>query len=277
MPGNRILIDVGNTTMKIAFAAASGMQSCFLETDCRQTADSLGLSLLRLLDRLGLARESVSACAVCSVVPAMDDLLEKAVAQHVGCPLYFAPRDLPVPLENRYKNPDLLGADRLVAAWAARELYPESPALVILDFGTVVSCDCVQGNVFLGGLLFPGLKAALAAMARNAAKLPDISLESAEDASPGASLLGRDTAACMRHGILYGFAGMAEGLVARIRQELAVPCTVLAAGGFAKLMAGLCPSVEAVWPDLAIKGLDLLCRRREEAQAESLRQAAYRG
>ena len=193
MPGNRILIDVGNTTMKIAFAAASGMQSCFLETDCRQSADSLGLSLMRLLDGSGLARESVSACAVCSVVPAMDVLLEQAVAQHVGCPLYFAPRDLPVPLENRYKNPALLGADRLVAAWAARELYPESPALVILDFGTVVSCDCVQGNVFLGGLLFPGLKAALAAMAQNAAKLPDVSLESAGDASSGASLLGRDT------------------------------------------------------------------------------------
>ncbi len=268
MPGNRILIDVGNTAMKIAFAGASGMQSCFLETDCIQSASGLGLSLLRLMAQAGLDRESVSACAVCSVVPAMDALLGKAVAQHIGCPLYFVPGDLPVPLENRYTNPARLGADRLVAAWAARELYPESQAVVILDFGTVVSCDCVQGNVFLGGLLFPGLKAALAAMAQNAAKLPAISLEQAEDAA--ASLIGRDTETCMRHGILFGFAGMAEGLVARIRQELAVPCTVLATGGFAKVMAGFCPSVEAVCPDLALKGLDLLCLRREEALTESL-------
>ncbi len=263
MPGSRILIDVGNTTMKIAFAAASGMQSCSLETDCRQTADSLGLSLLRLLDQAGLARESVPACAVCSVVPAMDGLLERAVARHIGCPVHFVPRDLPVPLENRYTDPSRLGADRLVAAFAARKLYPESPALVILDFGTVVSCDCVLGNVFLGGLLFPGLKAAMAAMAQNAAKLPAISPGCAADASsPDFSLLGRDTETCMRHGILYGFAGMAEGLVARIRQELAVPCTVLATGGFANIMAGLCPSVETVCPDLTLKGLDLLCRYR---------------
>lgn len=265
MPGNHILIDVGNTAVKIALAAASGMKVCSLETRCRQTADSLGAHILHLLEQAAMDARSVSACAVCSVVPDMDDLLGQAVARSVGCPLYFVPSDLPVPLENRYKNAAQLGADRLVAAWAARELYPEKEALVLLDFGTVVSCDCVKGNVFLGGLLFPGLQAAMSAMAQNAAKLPQVSFESLDDESlKDEPLIGRDTATCMRQGILYGFAGMAEALAARARQELAVPCSVIATGGFAALMARHCPSVEAVCPDLALRGLDLLLCRKDQ-------------
>ncbi len=259
MPGNRILIDVGNTAIKIAFAAASGIQVFSLETRCRSAA-SLGADLMRLMEQQSMDKESVSSCAVCSVVPEMDPLLGQAVARYIGCPVYFVPSDLPVPLENRYKNVAQLGADRLVAAWAARELYPEKEALVILDFGTVVSCDCVKGNAFLGGLLFPGLQAAMSAMTQNAAKLPAVSFECADDES----FIGRDTATCMRHGILYGFAGMAEALVARARQELAVPCSVIATGGFARLMARYCPSVEAVCTDLSLRGLDLLCSRKEQ-------------
>lgn len=131
---NLILVDVGNTTMKIGVVHDGLREVYSLQTNSGQTSDTLGLSLVELLRHAGCEKETFSACVVCSVVPAMDPLFRAAIARFVGCPIFFAPRDLPVPLENRYHRAEQVGADRLVAAYAARVLHPETPALVVVDF-----------------------------------------------------------------------------------------------------------------------------------------------
>ena len=95
------------------------------------------------------------------------------MARYLDRPLYCAPDDLPIPLENRYERPSEVGADRLVGAFAARRLCPDAASLLVVDFGTAVTFDCVSGQAYLGGLIFPGPATALAALSREAAKLPE--------------------------------------------------------------------------------------------------------
>ncbi len=259
-PNNLILVDVGNTTMKIGIVHDGLREVYSLQTNSGQTSDTLGLSLVELLRHAGCEKETFSACVVCSVVPAMDPLFRAAIARFVGCPIFFAPRDLPVPLENRYHRAEQVGADRLVAAYAAPVLHPETPALVVVDFGTAVTFDCVQDNSYLGGLIFPGPMTALNALAGATAKLPGVNLD-CEDLEPTP---GRDTSTSIRHGILFGFASLVDGLVAKLSAQLKGPVKVVGTGGFAQSIARIAPSLHEVTPDLLLQGLKILYTQREQ-------------
>lgn len=252
--GGLALFDLGNTALKIGLAMpGSPMSSYSLPNRESHTADSLGLSLLAILGHAGIAVADLEACVACSVVPALDPVLREAVARYLGCPAYFACQDLPVPLENRYGRPAEVGADRLVGAYAARRLDPDSPAIVVVDFGTAVTFDCVQGMAFVGGLIFPGPATALAALFHNTARLPMVSLA----VEPGAPVVCRDTATSIQHGLVFGYASMVEGICRRLRSQLG-SCRVLAAGGFAGEMARFTDVFDSVRPGLLLEGLRLL-------------------
>ncbi len=240
--------------MKIGLVHDGTRDVYSLQTSSGQTSDSLGFSLLALLHHAGCDTTDFAACVICSVVPGMDPLFTQAITRYVGCPVLFTPGDLPVPLENHYYRADQVGADRLVAAWAARVLHPDTPALVVVDFGTAVTFDCVQGASYLGGLIFPGPLTALNSLAGATAKLPGVNLD-CEDLEPTP---GRDTSTSIRHGILFGFASMVEGLVARLSAQLQGPVRVVGTGGFAARIARLTPALEEVTPDLLLQGLRLL-------------------
>lgn len=261
MTDNLILIDVGNTTMKIGLVCGAEKNVYTLRTDTRQTADNLGISFEALIRHAGACVAGFACCVVCSVVPIMDQLIREAVSRFIGCPTLFTPRDLPVPLENRYLRAEQVGADRLLAAYGARMLYPDSTSLIVIDFGTAVTFDCVQENAYLGGLIFPGPQTALNALAGATAKLPAVSLEYDEDMpSPG-----RDTVTSIRHGILFGFASMVDGLVAKLSAQLPGPVTVIGTGGFAATLQRLSPSLKEVRKSLLLSGLELLYARRTAA------------
>ncbi len=259
MQPNLILVDVGNTTMKIGVSLAGELASYSLQSDARQTSDSLGLNLLALLRHAGAEGASFEACLICSVVPSLDTILREAVGRYVGCPVLFTPADMPVPLENRYLCAEQVGADRLLAAWAARMLRPGASSLIVIDFGTAVTFDCVQDSAYLGGLIFPGPQTALNALAGATAKLPGVSLDcDADGPAPG-----RDTATSIRHGIYFGFASMVDGLVARLRATLSEPCAVIATGGFARPLQRATASLQEVHGDLLLRGLQLLYQQRQ--------------
>lgn len=248
------LFDLGNTALKIGLSpSGAGMRCYSLPTRESQTADSLGLSLLAVMGHAGLGAGDLEACVACSVVPALDPLLREAVGRYLGCPVYFACQDLPVPLENRYGRPAEVGADRLVGAYAARRLEPESRSLVVVDFGTAVTFDCVRDMAFVGGLIFPGPATALGALFHNTAKLPMVGLE----VEPAAPILCRDTATSIQHGLVFGYAGMVESLCMRLKGQIG-PARVLAAGGFAREMARFTDIFDAVRPGLLLDGLRLL-------------------
>lgn len=259
MAKNLILVDVGNTTTKIGLVYEGVREVYSLETNSAQTSDSLGLSLLSLLSHARCDPRVFETCVICSVVPAMDPLFRAAIARFVGCPLLFTPRDLPVPLENRYFRPEQVGADRLVAAYAARVLSPEYRGLVVVDFGTAVTFDCVQDMSYLGGLIFPGPMTALNALAGAAANLSEVNLECSDpEPTPG-----RDTATSIRHGILFGFASLVDGLVTKLSAQLEGPVKVVGTGGFACDISRITDSLHDVTSSLLLQGLEILYEESE--------------
>ncbi len=255
-----LLFDIGNTNVKIGIAVETAVLTSYvLPTDPGQTADSIGLRLLEVLRHAGLGPADVGACVASSVVPGVNPLIRRACERYLYRKLLFAPGDIAIPLENRYERPAEVGADRLVAAYAARRLYPGPRSLVSVDFGTATTFDCVEGGAYLGGLICPGVLSSAGALSSRTAKLPRISLEVEED-SP---VIGRSTTTSLNHGFIFGFAAMTEGVLARLRGVLPGPTEVVATGGFARDIARVSSCFDHVRPDLLLEGLRLLYMERD--------------
>ncbi len=258
-----LLVDVGNTALKIGLANQDGLVTTFsLPTDPTQGGDLLGLRLLELFrqaQREGSADSKEpdtppNACLISSVVPRMNPLLQYACERFLHVQARFAHRDVPVPLENRYERPAEVGADRLVAAFAARRLFPDVRGVISVDFGTATTFDCVSENKYLGGLICPGVLSSLHALATNTAQLPQIPLTTDEHTLA----IGRNTVTSLNQGFLFGFAAMTDGLCARLKTMLPSPCKVVATGGFASALFGMSEHINELKPDLILEGLRLL-------------------
>lgn len=253
----RILFDLGNTNIKIGLAGPGGLRNVYcLPSDMRSTPDLLGVQLLHFLTHAQIRPEQLACGLACSVVPGLNSLLTEACARYLGLSLKFAPEDVPIPLENRYARPAEVGADRLVGALAARELFPGSPALICVDFGTATTFDCVQDRVYLGGVICPGIFSSARALAAGTAKLPQLNLK-VVTAKPS---FGQDTATSLNHGFVFGFAALAEGMLARLKSQLSGKVTVVATGGFAEALGRVTDCFDAVKPDLLMDGLAVLSR-----------------
>jgi type III pantothenate kinase len=225
-----------------------------LRTDAGQTSDDLGLTLHELLRHANLQPEAVRACVASSVVPSHNQAMRAMCRRYFHQELLFTPEDLPVPLLNHYERPAEVGADRLVGAYAARRLVPEAQSLICVDFGTALTFDCITETSYLGGLIFPGVRTAALALAGNTAKLPSVSLE-VDGLEP---VPGRNTSTSIKHGIMFGYAALVEGLCARLARQLAPPVAILATGGFAEEMQKITACFSKLVPGLLLEGLRLL-------------------
>ncbi len=250
-----VLFDIGNTNIKVGFADDSGVVHQFnLPTEQRQTADGLGVALEGLRAHLNLAPGKLGDCVASSVAPAITGLVREACDRFWKKTVLLAPEDIPIPLENRYERPQEVGADRLVGAYAARCLLPDAKSIISVDYGTATTIDCVTDNAYLGGLICPGLRSSLDALAARTAKLPHIGL-TFDDNAP---VPGRSTAMSINHGFVFGFAAMTEGLVSRMAANLSGPVSVVGTGGFAAGIARVTNCFTLVRPDLLLEGLRLL-------------------
>ncbi len=247
-----LVFDIGNTSVKIGLCNGSGILASYtLHTATEQTADDFGLSLLFLLQQAGVEKCRLKGCVVSSVVPDFDSLLREAVARYLACPLLWVGQELSVPLDNNYEHPAEVGLDRLVGAYAARRIYPDTPTLLVVDFGTALTIDCISSNAYLGGLIFPGPRTAMKALSREAAKLPRVDLDvGGEEPTPG-----RNTVTSIRHGLVYGFASIVEGLTHRLKRQLPGPSKILGTGGFADTIARVSTVFDQVLPQLLLEGL----------------------
>lgn len=249
-----LFFDVGNTNIKIGLSRGQTDQASYvLPTPRGTTADQLGFDLLAVLAREGLAPEALKAILAVSVVPPVEPVLRQACKRFLGLTPLFVPDDIPVPLENRYERPEQVGADRLVAAYAARSLT-SNHCVVVVDFGTATTFDVVRGESYLGGLICPGVLSSARALAQDTAKLPQIDLE------PKSLTLsiGRSTVESLNQGLLFGFASMVEGMLDRLETHLGEPIAVVATGGFARQLSQVCPAIANVQPELLLEGLRLV-------------------
>ncbi|WP_045221051.1 type III pantothenate kinase [Desulfonatronum thioautotrophicum] len=246
-----LLLDIGNSNIKIGVLREEEILGTYsLPTRLDSTADAWGLRVVQILGLHGLYPGDVSGWVACSVVPPMSELVRAAGERFCSCPVLFVPEDMPVPLENLYARPHEVGADRLVAASAARTLF-SSRSLIVVDFGTATTFDCIQDTAYLGGLICPGLYSSAAALASKTAKLPTIGL----DGLQGGPRIGQSTAESLRNGMVFGFASMVEGLCARLKDCLQPPVEVVVTGGPAKTLVDVCTGIDHYQPDLLMRGL----------------------
>ena len=246
-----LLFDVGNTNIKFGlYRPDAGLASYVLPTPRSSTADQLGLDFLALIRLEGVNPDDLSAILAVSVVPPVNPMLRQACKRFLGRDPLFVPDDIPVPLENRYERPEQVGADRLVASYAARR-YTKAHCVVSVDFGTATTFDVVRGTSYLGGLICPGVLSSARALAQDTAKLPQIDLE------PKSLTLsiGRNTEESLNQGLLFGFSSMVEGILDRLENHLGEPIAVVATGGFASRLARVCPAISNVRPELLLDGL----------------------
>ena len=221
-----ILLDVGNTNVKVGLARpGQGLVSTYaLSTNPAgglDTPDAWGLRLLDICRVENISPGQIVGFAASSVVPPMNPVLSRAAERFFGARVRFAqgsaPGDIPIPIENRYARPAEVGADRLVTAYAACHAC-HAHTLIVVDFGTATTFDCVQGGAYLGGLICPGVLSSAWALATGTAKLPHITLE----IDPSGLHIGRSTTESLNQGIIHGFAAMVEGLAARLAVSLGV-------------------------------------------------------
>jgi type III pantothenate kinase len=244
-----LAIDVGNTNTVFAlYRGREPVGQWRLSTNRERTAEEYAVALIQLMSLKGLAHRDVAAVLISSVVPQAVIPLRWMSRDFFARRAFVVGEDLDYPIPIRLNNPREVGADRVVNAVAAIKRY--TPPLVIVDFGTATTFDVVdEEGGYLGGAIAPGINLSIEALHRAAAKLPPIAIE------PPETVIGRSTIGAMQSGIFWGYVGLIEGIVARIKAEYGKPMTVIATGGLAPLFGKRCPVIERVDRDLTMAGL----------------------
>ncbi|WP_159993520.1 type III pantothenate kinase [Roseomonas sp. 18066] len=253
-----LAIDAGNTNVVFAIHDGAEWRGRWrIRTDAERTSDEYAVWLLALLGHVGLRAGQIDRCVLGTVVPAALYNLRRLCREWFGCePLVArAPLDWGFPI--RVDQPDEVGADRLLNALAAH--YHYSGPLIVIDFGTATTFDVVDADGgYRGGVIAPGITLSIEALHKAAARLPRIGIGRPQ------SVIGTATVPAMQSGIFWGYVGLVEGIVARIRAEHGGALKVIGTGGLAPLFAEGTPVLQITDPDITLEGLRLLAERNPD-------------
>lgn len=253
-----LAIDVGNTNIVFGlFDGARLVDQFRVESSRGRTADEYAVILRQLLAMRDVKPSDVHAAIVASVVPSLTDPMLGLVKRAFGHEAMVVGPGIRTGMAILYENPREVGADRIVNAVAAFERYKaEGGGLVVVDFGTATTFDCVTPKgEYLGGVICPGIQISADALFARAAKLPRV-----EIARPP-KVVGRNTQHSMQSGIVWGYVSMVDGLVEKLVEEMGYPCRIVATGGLAPVIAPLSKKIEDVDEDLTLTGLRILHER----------------
>lgn len=247
-----LAVDVGNTNVVLgAYRGPTLLATWRTGTVADRTEDELAVTIDGLLAREELALEDLDAVVLGSVVPALTLTFTRLADRYLRGPALVIGPGVKTGVRLRVDNPSEVGADRIANTLAAHRRYG-GPAIVV-DFGTSTNLDVVsEEGDFLGGAFAPGLEVSAESLFGRASRLFRVPLTPPKDA------IGKNTADCLRSGIVFGYVGLIEGLVARIAAELPAKPKVLATGGLAATIAPLTKAIERVDDDLTLEGLRLL-------------------
>jgi type III pantothenate kinase len=248
-----LAIDAGNTNIVFALFEGEALKGAWrASTDSKRTADEYAVWLTQLMGLKGLVPADIDACIIASVVPeALFNLVSLAKRYFNVEPRLVGDPQVDLGIGIKLAHPEEVGADRLVNAVAAKARL--APPFIVVDFGTATTFDLVDGDGdYAGGVIAPGINLSLQALYMAAAKLPRIAIKQPQ------KVIGTGTVSAMQSGIFWGYIGLIEGLVNRIRTEYGGPMKVLATGGLAPLFAGATTVIDAVDTDLTLTGLRLI-------------------
>ena len=231
-----LAIDVGNSYTSIGlFDKDQTLRFvASVDTDSRKTADQISLDLMNLFTLYQYDYREVTGAILCSVVPPLNFMMEKALTRLLGRPPMVVGPGVKTGLNIRLSNQTQVGADIVADAVSALEKF--TPPIITIDMGTATTIGVItEGRNYEGGMLLPGVNVSLEALSRRAAQLPDISLQHPK------TVIGKNTDDCMRSGIVYGTAGMLDGVIDRIRELFpGKEVTVVATGGNAPVIVKYC-------------------------------------
>lgn len=245
-----LTIDAGNTNTNFAiFENGTPVAKWRIHTVHHRTADEYAVILFQLMQHEGIEAAQVKNIIIASVVPQIMIPIQKL------CQNFFKIKPLEIgvnvklPIKVKIDDPDEVGADRVVNAIAAHKLYKKSA--IIIDFGTATTFDVVdqKGN-YCGGVIAPGINLSLSALQEAASKLPMVWIKKP------AKVIGTNTKTAMQSGIYWGYIGLIEGVIARIKGEMKTKPVVIATGGLAPMFAENTKVIEKIEPDLTLIGLN---------------------
>jgi type III pantothenate kinase len=250
-----LVIDVGNSnTVLGAYRGDELVRDWRIATDKDRTVDEYAMLVRNLFELAEMSFDQLSAVIISCVVPPMLNSLEALCRKYFKLvPLIVGP-GVKTGMPIQYDNPKEVGADRIVNAVAAFEKW--HCGMIVVDFGTATTFDVISpAGEYQGGAIAPGVGISAEALFERASKLPRV-----EFARPS-QVVAKNTVSSMQSGIFYGYVGLVEGIVSRIREEVGQPLKVVATGGLASSIADASDMIDSVEPFLTLEGLRILYQR----------------
>jgi type III pantothenate kinase len=248
-----LVIDVGNTnTVMGIFDGNRLVQNWRTRTEQNTTEDEFNILVTSLFAIGGINSKDIDKTIISCVVPPMVTILDVFCRKYMGHKPRWVDATTAAEMPIRYGNPKEVGADRIVNAVGAYHKYKTS--LIVIDFGTATTFDSISSKgEYLGGAISPGIMIAAEALFMKASKLPRV-----EIFIPPENVIGKDTASSIKSGIIFGYAGLVDGMVKRMKAEMGTNPGVIATGGLATLMHKVSETIEAVEPNLTLEGLRII-------------------
>jgi type III pantothenate kinase len=249
---NLLVVDVGNTNIVLGiYRGDELMHSWRLATARERTADEYGILTKQLVHGFN---DELEGAVVCSVVPPLNGAIAAMIQQYFGVEALFVEPGVKTGIAIHVDNPQEVGADRIVNCVAAFERY--GGPTIIVDFGTATTFDVVTADAeYIGGAIAPGLNISAEALFARAARLTRV------DIKRPASVIGTNTIVNMQSGIYFGYLGLVDGILARMKRELPKLKTVVATGGLATLFEHDSEHIDEIDPELTLKGLKIIYDR----------------
>jgi type III pantothenate kinase len=249
-----IVLDVGNTnTVLGVYRQAELLHSWRLVTQRERTADEWGVQVRTLFNLADISTVSISGIAISCVVPPAAPALEEMALRYFGIQPLFIDATMDFGMPVRYHPPEDVGADRVVNAVAAFEQFG-GPCIVV-DFGTATTFDAISENgEYLGGVIAPGIGISAEALFLRAARLPRIEIRQPK------KIIGDSTVTSIQSGLYWGYAGLVDGILRRMKGELE-GAHVVSTGGLAELISPACDEIDSVEKNLTLEGMRMIYER----------------
>ncbi len=258
-----LAIDVGNTNAVFAmFDGGTVVAQWRSATSTTRTADEHAAWLHQMMEMSGRKIGSIDSCIISTVVPQSLFNLRNMARRYLKCePVVVSAASIPG-VEIRIAKPSEAGADRIVNAVGAFTAH--GGPLIVVDSGTATTFDVIAADGgFEGGVIAPGINLSMQALHQAAAQLPRVAIEQPE------RIIGKDTVGAMQAGVFWGYIGLIEGLISRIRKEYGAPMKVVATGGVASLFEGATKAIDIFDSDLTIRGLYEIYQRVTKTRADT--------
>lgn len=256
-----LAIDVGNTNIVLGVFEGERLEHSWrLATLRERTSDELGIWITQLFEHGRVETARVRAVVMASVVPPLTRTTTEMVERYFKLKPLVIDGDTKTGMPVLYENPSEVGADRIVNGIGAYERYgrKDGRPVIVVDFGTATTFDAITAKgEYLGGVICPGIQISADALFQRAARLPRI------DVRKPKQVIGRTTVGSMESGLFYGYVGLVEGLVQRIRGELGSAAICISTGGLADVISPETDAIQQIDPELTLRGLRIVWERNQ--------------